>query len=99
MAKKNIKAAAETGANSAFDLITGGTQDTQDTKATKSAKDTKDTEGTQQYYRMNLKMPVEFKDYIYAQAYYQSNEKHTVSATEYLCNLIREDLERHNKRK
>ena len=45
---------------------------------------------------MNLKMPVEFKEYLMAQAYRQSNEKHIVSVTEYICNLIREDMERNS---
>lgn len=85
MAKKDIKAAAENA--SAFEIIAKGadTKDTQDTKGTTSAREV---------YRMNLKMPVEFKEYLMAQAYRQSNEKHIVSVTEYICNLIREDMDR-----
>ena len=83
MAKKNIKAAAETGANTLL-TIAQGTQYTEDTP--------------KEYWRLNLRLPVEFKEYIQAQAYRQSNEKHTVSATEYLCNLIREDMERNGRK-
>ena len=89
MAKKSIKAAAESGANTLL-TIAQGTQNTQ------SVQNTKDT--SKEYWRFNLKLPVEYKEYIQAQAYYQSNEKHTVSATEYLCNLIREDMERNGRK-
>ena len=88
MAKKNIKAAAESA--NAFDVIATGTADTQGTEGTKG------TASAREVYRMNLKMPVEFKEYLMAQAYRQSNEKHIVSVTEYICNLIREDMERNS---
>jgi hypothetical protein len=88
MAKKDIKTAAESA--NAFDIIATGTTDTKDTQ------DTKGTASTREVYRMNLKMPVEFKEYLMAQAYRQSNEKHIVSVTEYICNLIREDMERNS---
>lgn len=94
MAKKNIKAAATSSANTLFDTMAQGTQDTADTQNTQSVKDTQNT--PKEYWRLNLKLPIEYKEYIQAQAYYQSNEKHTVSATEYLCNLIREDMEKHS---
>ena len=86
MAKKDIKTAAESA--NAFDIIATGTTDTA------STQDTKGTTSAREVYRMNLKMPVEFKEYLMAQAYRQSNEKHIVSVTEYICNLIREDMDR-----
>jgi len=86
MAKKDIKAAAESA--NAFDIIATGTADTKGTQGTQ------DTVSVREIYRMNLKMPIEFKEYLMAQAYRQSNEKHIVSVTEYICNLIREDMER-----
>lgn len=88
MAKKDIKAAAENA--SAFEIIAKGA----DTKDTQGTQDTKGTTSAREVYRMNLKMPVEFKEYLMAQAYRQSNEKHIVSVTEYICNLIREDMDR-----
>lgn len=96
MAKKNIKAAAETGASTLYNTIVHGTQDTPDTQSVQSVQYTADT--PKEYWRLNLRLPIEFKDYIQAQAYRQSNEKHTVSATEYLCNLIREDMERNGRK-
>ena len=95
MAKKNIKAAAETGANTLL-TIAQGTQYTEDTPHTQGVQYTEDT--PKEYWRLNLRLPVEFKEYIQAQAYRQSNEKHTVSATEYLCNLIREDMEKNGRK-
>lgn len=89
MAKKDIKTAAESA--NAFDIIATGTTDTASAQGT---QDTKGTTSAREVYRMNLKMPVEFKEYLMAQAYRQSNEKHIVSVTEYICNLIREDMDR-----
>lgn len=48
--------------------------------------------------RLNLLIPAEIKNYLYAAAYRESNEKHTVSVTEYLCNLVREDMSKNEKR-
>lgn len=47
--------------------------------------------------RLNLLIPADIKDYLQARAYEQSNAKHTVSLTEYLCNLVRADMEKHSR--
>lgn len=89
MAKK-LKGAAAASAD-IFDTIARGnttdtadTQDTQDTpKATKP-----------EYYRFNLKMPLEYKDYLQAAAYRASSPTKTVTITEYICELVRADMEK-----
>lgn len=45
--------------------------------------------------RLNLKIPVDVKEYLYAAAYRASSSKKQVSVTEYLCKIVREDMERH----
>lgn len=45
--------------------------------------------------RLNLKIPVEIREYLQAAAYRESSPKHMVSLTEYLCDLIRKDMELH----
>lgn len=43
--------------------------------------------------RLNLKIPVEIKDYLQEAAYLASSPKKIVSLTEYLCDLVRKDKE------
>lgn len=69
-------------------------QDTTDTQNTKSRKDTK-KEPKQAYYRFNLKMPLEYKDYLQAAAYKASSPSKIVTITEYICELVRADIEKH----
>lgn len=45
--------------------------------------------------RLNLRIPTDIKEYLYAAAYRESSPKKTVSVTEYLCQIVREDMERH----
>ena len=45
--------------------------------------------------RLNLKIPAEIKEYLQVRAYEESSAKHTVSLTEYLCDLVRADMEKH----
>ena len=90
---KNLKGAAAASAD-IFDTITrGNTADTVDTT------DTQDTQDTQkaakpEYYRFNLKMPLEYKDYLQAAAYRASSPTKTVTITEYICELVRADMEK-----
>ena len=87
---KNLKGAAAASAD-IFDTITrGNTADTVDTT------DTQDTPKTPkpEYYRFNLKMPLEYKDYLQAAAYRASSPTKTVTITEYICELIRADMEK-----
>ena len=88
---KNLKGVAAASAD-IFDTITrGNTADT--------AEDTQDTQRTPkapkpEYYRFNLKMPLEYKDYLQAAAYRASSPTKTVTITEYICELVRADMEK-----
>ena len=88
MAKK-LKGAAAASAD-IFDTIARGntadTTDTQDTQDTRKAKP--------EYYRFNLKMPLEYKEYLQAAAYRASSPEKTVTITEYICELVRADMEK-----
>ena len=87
---KNLKGAAAASAD-IFDTITrGNTADTADTT------DTQDTPkaAKPEYYRFNLKMPLEYKDYLQAAAYRASSPTKTVTITEYICELVRADMEK-----
>lgn len=70
-----------------------GAQGTQDTQ---SAQDTKDTK-KQEYYRFNLKMPYEYKGYLQQAAFKASTPTNLVTVTEYICNLIRADMEKNGE--
>lgn len=51
-----------------------------------------------QYYRFNLKMPIAYKNYLQSAAYECSTPRHTVTITEYINMLIREDMKAHSKK-
>ena len=93
MAKK-LKGAAAASAD-IFDTIARG--NTADTVDTTDAQDTQDTpKATKpEYYRFNLKMPLKYKEYLQAAAYRASSPTKTVTITEYICELVRADMERH----
>lgn len=84
---KNLKGAAAASVD-IFDTIAKG--NTQDTTDTQDAQNTK----KQEYYRFNLKMPIEYKDYLQAAAYKASSPTKTVTITEYICDLVRADMEK-----
>ena len=95
MAKK-LKGAAAASADIFDTIARGNTADTVDTADT---QDTQDTQRTQkapkpEYYRFNLKMPLEYKDYLQAAAYRASSPTKTVTITEYICELVRADMEK-----
>ena len=92
MAKK-LKGAAAASADIFDTIARGNTADTIDTE------DTQDTQRTPkapkpEYYRFNLKMPLEYKDYLQAAAYRASSPTKTVTITEYICELVRADMEK-----
>lgn len=89
MAKK-LKGAAAASADIFDTIARGNTADTADTQ------DTQDTRNTQkpEYYRFNLKMPLEYKEYLQAAAYRASSPEKTITITEYLCELVRADMEK-----
>ena len=86
MAKK-LKGAAAASADIFDTIARGNTTDTADTQ---------DTRNTQkpEYYRFNLKMPLEYKEYLQAAAYRASSPEKTVTITEYICELVRADMEK-----
>ena len=91
---KDLKGAAAASADIFDTIARGNTADTIDTE------DTQDTQRTPkapkpEYYRFNLKMPLEYKDYLQAAAYRASSPTKTVTITEYICELVRADMERH----
>lgn len=104
MAKKSIKDAA-TGGTSVFDTIVTGTPGAQnaiDATGAQNAQKRPHTGGRPRLYdmpleRINLRIPTIFKEYLQAAAYRESNPKHMVSVTEYLCKLIEEDMKKHQE--
>ena len=88
MAKK-LKGAAAASADIFDTIARGNTADTVDTT------DTQDTQKAKpEYYRFNLKMPLEYKEYLQAAAYRASSPEKTITITEYLCELVRADMEK-----
>ena len=88
MAKK-LKGAAAASADIFDTIARGNTADTQDTQDTPKAP-------KPEYYRFNLKMPLEYKDYLQAAAYRASSPTKTVTITEYICELVRADMEKNS---
>ena len=103
MAKKSMKDAAAAG-TSVFDQIASGNvqsvqdaNDVQDVKNVQNAKDVKDTnkEGVE-LARLNLKIPAELKEYLTVAAAKASiDQRRNISLTQYLCDLVTADMERH----
>lgn len=95
MAKK-LKGAAAASADIFDTIARGNTADTTDTEDTQDTQDTQSTPKAPkpEYYRFNLKMPLEYKDYLQAAAYRASSPTKTVTITEYICELVRADMEK-----
>lgn len=102
---KGFTGAANEGA-SVLDRLTSGAQHTQDTKDVQdvknvqNAKDVKDTKDTNkegvELARLNLKIPAELKEYLTVAAAKASIEqRRNISLTQYLCDLVTADMERH----
>ena len=92
MAKK-LKGAAAASADIFDTIARGNTADTVDTTDTQDTQDTRNTQKPE-YYRFNLKMPLEYKEYLQAAAYRASSPEKTITITEYLCELVRADMEK-----
>ena len=92
MAKK-LKGAAAASADIFDTIARGNTTDTADTTDTQDTQDTRNTQKPE-YYRFNLKMPLEYKEYLQAAAYRASSPEKTITLTEYLCELVRADMEK-----
>ena len=95
MAKK-LKGAAAASADIFDTIARGNTADTTDTEDTQDTQNIHSTPKAPQpeYYRFNLKMPLEYKDYLQAAAYRASSPTKTVTITEYICELVRADMEK-----
>ena len=95
MAKK-LKGAAAASADIFDTIARGNTADTTDTEDTQDTQDIQSTPKVPkpEYYRFNLKMPLEYKDYLQAAAYRASSPTKTVTITEYICELVRADMEK-----
>ena len=91
MAKK-LKGAAAASADIFDTIARGNTADTVDTADTQDTQDTR--KAKPEYYRFNLKMPLEYKEYLQAAAYRASSPEKTITITEYLCELVRADMEK-----
>ena len=91
MAKKSMKTAAAQG-TSVFDTIATGY--VPDVQAVQDTVDVQDVKGVQ-YERLNLRIPAYIKEYLYEAAFRESTAKKSVSVTEYLCELVRTDMEKH----
>ena len=92
MAKK-LKGAAAASADIFDTIARGNTTDTADTTDTQDTQDTPKA-AKPEYYRFNLKMPLEYKEYLQAAAYRASSPEKTVTITEYICELVRADMEK-----
>ena len=95
MAKK-LKGAAAASADIFDTIARGNTADTVDTTDTQDTQDTQRTPKAPkpEYYRFNLKKPLEYKEYLQAAAYRASSPEKTITITEYLCELVRADMEK-----
>lgn len=95
--KTTIKDATKENASILMQMIQGGTQDVNNVNSTNNVKDVK--RGKRAKYpnevRISLMIPMYIKEYLQAAAYRESNAKHTVSITEYLCDLVSEDMKKH----
>ena len=72
------------------------------TQATEGAQDTRDIQAAEdrkkrEYYRFNLKMPIEYKEYLQSAAYKASSPGNMVTITEYICNLIKDDMDKNGQ--
>lgn len=97
MAKQFKDAAAA--ARPVYNTIIGSAQhaeDANDVLNVQSAKAGRNVKYTGPMERLNLKIPAELKAYLQAAAYRASSPTRTVSPTEYLCKLLKEDMEKHN---
>ena len=95
MAKKSMKDAAAAG-TSVFDQIaSGNVQDVQNTQDAKDVQGVKAGKNTPRLERLNLKIPAEIKEYLTVAAAKASIErKRNISLTEYLCDLVRADMDK-----
>ena len=90
---KSFKTAAA--APNFMDLITQGVQDAPDVQGVRTVQDTPATKSTPAVQRERLSL----KEYLQEAAYRESTPAHSVSITEYLVKLVREDKAKHQHKK
>lgn len=88
---KNLKGAGSASINTLDTIARGNTENTIPTINTLNTTDIKKKEPT---YRFNLIMPLSYKAYLQKAAYEASSPEKTVSITEYICELIKADMEK-----
>lgn len=96
MAKKSMKDAAAAG-TSVFDQIaSGNVQSVQDAIDVQDVKNVKDVNKKgEPLERLNLKIPAEIKEYLTVAAAKASiAQRRNISLTEYLCDLVRADMDK-----
>ena len=99
MAKKSMKDAAAAG-TSVFDQIaSGNVQSVQDVTDVQDVKNVKDVNKKgEPLERLNLKIPAEIKEYLTVAAAKASiAQRRNISLTEYLIQLVREDMTKNNE--
>jgi len=108
MARKSMKDAAAAG-TSVFDQIASGNvqnvQDVTNVKDVKDVTDVKDVKNVQDVNkkgepleRLNLKIPADVKEYLTVAAAKASiARRRNISLTEYLIQLVREDMAKNNE--
>lgn len=105
MAKKSMKEAATAG-TSVFDCIATGAEDVSDVINAKNVQKVQYVKDVQKYgrppkyegeiVRLNLKVPADVKEYLtIAAAKASIAQRRSISLTEYLCDLVAADRERH----
>ena len=99
MAKKSMKDAAAAG-TSVFDQIaSGNVQSVQDATDVQDVKNVKNVNKKgESLERLNLKIPAEIKEYLTVAAAKASiAQRRNISLTEYLIQLVREDMAKNNE--
>lgn len=99
MAKKSMKDAAAAG-TSVFDQIaSGNVQNAQGVKDVQDVQDVQDVNKKgEPLERLNLKIPAEIKEYLTVAAAKASiAQRRNISLTEYLIQIVREDMAKNNE--
>lgn len=98
MAKKSMKDAAAAG-TSVFDQIaSGNVTNVKDVKDAQNVNGGRPVKYTVPLERLNLKIPAEIKEYLTVAAAKASiAQRRNISLTEYLIQLVREDMAKNNE--
>lgn len=104
MAKRSITDSASEGISTFARIARGNVADVRDAQDVRDTKDTKDAKATsntnkagEELARLNLRIPISLKEYLTIAAAKESiAQRRPVSPTTYICNLIRQDMAKHN---